>query len=269
MRVLFIADIVGEDAIDLVLDLLPQIKNQYQIDFTIANVENADKGKGVTQKQIVRFKENKIDCLTSGNHIWNPRKKEILIENAGYLLRPLNFPDGNMGIGSAVFTISGGHKIGVLNLQGRSFMNSIDCPFRRGEKELRKLRSETHNIIIDFHAEATAEKQALAWHFDGQVSAVIGTHTHVQTADERILPKGTAYISDAGMCGPMDSVIGMDIQKAIDRFILQTPIYYAMAKNNIWFNGVVFDIDERNGRAKEIFRLNFNKARFKNEGRTY
>lgn len=269
MRVLFIADMVGDDAIDLVLDLLPQIKNQYQIDFTIANAENADRGKGVTQKQIWRLKENKIDCLTSGNHIWNPKKKEILIENANYLLRPLNFPDGNVGIGSAVFTINGGHKIAVLNLQGRSFMNTIDCPFRRGEKEIRKLRSETSNIVIDFHAEASAEKQALAWHFDGQVSAVIGTHTHVQTADERILPKGTGYITDAGMCGPMDSVIGMEIQKAIDRFILQTPIYYSMAKNNIWFNGVVFDIDERNGRAKNIFRLNFNKSGFRNEGKTH
>jgi metallophosphoesterase (TIGR00282 family) len=266
MRVLFIADIVGDEAVDMVLDLLPLIKNRYHIDFTIANAENADKGKGVTQRQIARLRENKIDCLTSGNHIWNPKKKEILIDNAGYLLRPLNYPEGNVGIGSTVFTVAGENKIAVLNLQGRSFMNAINCPFRTGEKEIRRLRNETHSIIVDFHAEATAEKQALAWYFDGQVSAVIGTHTHVQTADERIFPKGTAFISDAGMCGPMDSVIGMDTQKAIERFILQSHVYYAMAKGNLNFNGVVVDIDERNGRAKDIFRLNFNKAGFKNEG---
>lgn len=267
MRILFIADIVGEDALDLVLDLLPQIKLKFAIDFTIANGENVDKGKGITQKQIARMRENKIDCLTSGNHVWNPKKKEILIDNRNYLLRPLNYPDGNVGVGSAIFTLDGGNKIAVLNLQGRSFMYSIDCPFRTAERELRKLRSETSNIIIDFHAEATAEKQALAWHLDGQVSAVIGTHTHVQTADERILPKGTAYITDAGMCGPIDSVIGMDISKAIERFILQSQVYYTMAKGVAYFNGVVVDIDERTGRAKDIFRLNFNKAGFKNEGK--
>jgi metallophosphoesterase (TIGR00282 family) len=266
MRVLFIADLVGDEAIDLVLDLLPLIRNRFHIDFTIANAENANKGKGVTPEHVARLKENKINCLTSGNHIWNTRKKETLIENADYLLRPLNYPEGNLGAGSAIFSLDGNIKIAVLNLQGRSFMSTIDCPFRKGEKEIRKLRSETPIIIVDFHAEATAEKQALAWYFDGQVSAVIGTHTHVQTADERILPKGTAYISDAGMCGPMDSVIGMDIQKAIDRFILQTHVYYAMARGNIYFNGVVVDVDERNGRAKDIFRLNFNKAGFKNEG---
>lgn len=265
MRILFIADLVGEDAIDLVLDLLPRIKNSFGIDFTIANAENADKGKGVTPQIVARLKENNINCLTSGNHIWNTRKKETLIENANFLLRPLNYPEGNLGTGSAIFAIANNIKIAVLNLQGRSFMSAIDCPFRTGEKEIRRLRSETPNIIIDFHAEATAEKQALGWYFDGRVSAVIGTHTHVQTADERILPKGTAYITDAGMCGPMDSVIGMDVEKAIKRFVLQTHVYYAMAKENIYFNGVVVEIDERIGRARDIFRLNFNKAGFKDE----
>ena len=265
MRVLFIADLVGEDAIDLVLDLLPQIINTHKIDFTIANAENADKGKGITSKQVLRLKENGINCLTSGNHIWDPRKRDVLVQFAGYILRPLNYPAGNIGLGSSVFKLDNGYKIGVLNLQGRSFMNTIDCPFRTGEKEIKKIGSETPIIFVDFHAEATAEKQALAWYLDGKVSTVIGTHTHVQTADERIFPKGTGYLTDAGMCGPLDSVIGMNIEKAIERFIHQTHVYYAMAKHNIHFNGVVVDIDNDNGKTKQIYRLSFNKAGFKNE----
>jgi metallophosphoesterase (TIGR00282 family) len=265
MRVLFIADLVGEDAIDLVLDLLPQIVNTHKIDFVIANAENADKGKGITAKQVLRLKENGVDCLTSGNHIWDPRKRDVLVKYAGYILRPLNYPAGNIGLGSSIFKLDNGTRIGVLNLQGRSFMNTIDCPFRTSEKELKKLRSETPVIFVDFHAEATAEKQALAWYLDGKVSAVIGTHTHVQTADERILPKGTGYITDAGMCGPLDSVIGMNIEKAIERFIYQTHVYYSMAKHNIHFNGVVVDINSDNGKTRHIYRLSFNKAGFKNE----
>ncbi|MFQ5583996.1 MAG: TIGR00282 family metallophosphoesterase [Calditrichia bacterium] len=267
MRILFIADLVGEDAIDLVLDLLPQIKNRYRIDFTVANAENADKGKGIIAKQVTRLKENGIDCLTSGNHIWQPKKREVLVKFAGYLLRPLNYPAGNIGLGSSIFRLDNGLKIAVLNLQGRSFMNAIDCPFRTGEKEIKKLRSETSIILVDFHAEATAEKQALAWYLDGKVSAIVGTHTHVQTADERIFPNGTGYISDAGMCGPMDSVIGMNIEKAIERFIYQTHVYYAIANKNIYFNGVIIDVDENSGKTREIFRLNFNKAGFNNESK--
>ena len=265
MRILFVADLVGENAIDLVLDLLPRVKRKYAIDFVIANAENADKGKGITAKQVQRLKENGIDCLTSGNHIWEPRKRDVLRQFEGYLLRPLNYPPGNLGVGSAVVTARNGLKVGVLNLQGRSFMFPLDCPFRLGEEEIRKLRRHTPIIIVDFHAEATAEKQALAWYLDGRVSAVIGTHTHVQTADERILPNGTAYITDAGMTGPFDSVIGMDTQKAIQRFIMQSHVYYAIAKENIRFNGVVIEVDDANGKARKIFRLNFNKSEFSNE----
>lgn len=265
MVVLFIADIVGEDALNLVTDLIPLLRRKYKIDFTIANVENADKGKGIVHKQVLRLKEQGVGCLTSGNHIWDPRKKEVLINHAGYLIRPFNYPEGNIGQGSSLFSLEDGIKIAVLNLQGRSFMNPIDCPFYVGAKEIRKLRSQTPIIIVDFHAEATAEKQALAWNFDGKVSAIIGTHTHVQTADERILPNGTAYITDAGMCGPMDSVIGMNIEKAIERFISQTHVYYAIAKTNIYFNGVIIDIDQSTGKANQIFRLNFNKVGFSNE----
>jgi metallophosphoesterase (TIGR00282 family) len=267
MNILFIADVVGEEIVDIIFDILPRIKQRYQIDFIITNVENTDKGKGILPRQVERFKNGGIDCLTSGNHIWDPRKKDVLIKYAGYLLRPLNYPEGNLGVGSAIFTAISGQKVGVINIQGRSFMNPINCPFTTVQKEIRKIQSETPVIFIDFHAEATAEKQAMGWYLDGKVSAVVGTHTHVQTADERILPKGTAYITDAGMCGPFDSVIGMDIKKATERFIYQTHTYYSMAKENLRFNGVVIQIEKTTGRAEKIFRLNFSKMEFNLNGK--
>jgi len=267
VRILFIADLVGERAIELVGDVLPRLKQNYTIDLTIANGENADKGKGITDKQVKRLREMGVDCLTSGNHIWDPRKRDVLVRQAGYILRPLNYPEGNVGLGTQVLEVSGGIKVGILNLQGRSFMYPIDCPFRVGEKAIRKLRSETKNIIVDFHAEATAEKQAIARYFDGMVSAVIGTHTHVQTADEKILPGGTAYITDAGMTGPEESIIGMDIEKAIQRFMMQSHVYYAMAKGDRYrLNGVVIDIDEDSGKALKIERLNLTKRELFDEG---
>ncbi len=269
MNILFIADIVGEEIVEIILDILPRLKRWHNIDFIIANVENVDKGKGIVSKQIEKFKNAGIHCLTSGNHIWEPRKKDVLIKYAGYLLRPINYPEGNIGVGSAIIKTANGKKVGIINIQGRSFMYPINCPFTSVQKEVRKIRSETPIIIVDFHAEATAEKQAMGWFLDGKVSAVIGTHTHVQTADERILPKSTAYITDAGMCGPFDSVIGMDIRKAIDRFILQTHIYYSIAKENLRINGVVIQIDDNSGKAKKIYRLNFNKKEFDKSVKDY
>lgn len=269
MNILFIADIVGEETLHLIFDILPRLRRKYSIESVIANVENVDKGKGILLKHIERLKAAGIDCLTSGNHIWEPKKREVLMAQAGYILRPLNYPEGNIGIGSTIIQTKSGKKVGILNLQGRSFMYPINCPFTLGQKEVRRLRSETPIIIVDFHAEATAEKQALAWYLDGKVSAVIGTHTHVQTADERILKNGTAYITDAGMCGPFDSVIGMDTQKAINRFILQTQIYYIVAKDNIRFNGVVLNIDPDTGKALHIERLNFSKKEFDQSGSDY
>lgn len=266
MNILFIADIVGEEIVDIIFDILPRLKKRYSIDFIIANVENLDKGKGIQPKQVERLKSEGIDCLTSGNHIWDPRKKDVLIQYAGYLLRPLNYPEGNIGVGSTIISVKDGTKIGIINAQGRSFLYSINCPFSTVMKEVRRIRSETPNIIVDFHAEATAEKQALGWYLDGKVTALIGTHTHVQTADERILTNGTGYITDAGMCGPFDSVIGMDTQKAIDRFMLQTHIYYSIAKDNLRFNGILLEMDEETGKAKQISRLNFNKKEFDENG---
>lgn len=268
MQILFIADLVGDDAVSLLIDLFPRIKNKYHIDFSIVNGENADKGKGITDKQVRRLKDAGVNCLTSGNHIWDPRKREVLVNHSDFLLRPLNYPPGNVGLGSGVFRLNEKIKIAVMNLQGRSFMNSIECPFLAADKELRQLRSRTPIIIVDMHAEATAEKLALGYYLDGRVSAVLGTHTHIQTADERILPNGTAYITDAGMCGPEQSIIGMDIRKAIDRFVLQSHVYYSLAKGTVRLNGVVMDIDEETGKARAIQRLNFNKAEFNDASKT-
>lgn len=262
MRILFIADLVGDDAVGLVGDLIPLMRHRYGVNFTIVNGENADKGKGITEKQIKRLKEVGVDCITSGNHIWDPRKRELLINHSGYLLRPLNYPPGNVGVGSTVVKSTDGVKVGILNLQGRSFMYSIDCPFRAADKEIRRLRSETPIIFVDFHAEASAEKVAMGWYLDGRASAVVGTHTHVQTADERILPNGTAYITDAGMTGPENSVIGMDIKRAIDRFILTSHVYYSVAKGQIRLNGLLIDVDETTGKAEHIERLSFTKEEF-------
>ena len=269
VRILFIADLVSDDAVGLVGDLLPRIRQRYSVDFVIVNGENADKGKSILPAQVKRLESFGVDCITSGNHIWDPRKRDVLIKYAGYLLRPFNYPAGNVGLGSTVRQTAAGVKIAVLNLQGRSFMYSIDCPFRAAEKEVRRLRSEAPIVFVDFHAEATAEKQALAWHLDGQVSALVGTHTHVQTADERVLPKGTAFITDAGMTGPEDSIIGMDIKRAIERFILVSHVYYSVAKSTIRLNGVLIDVNEQTGRATHIERVNFTKAEFNNDGEAH
>jgi calcineurin-like phosphoesterase len=246
MNILFIADIVGEDVIDIILDILPRLRNRHHIDFTIANVENTDKGKGILARQIEKLKANGIDCLTSGNHIWEPRKRDVLIDYAGYILRPLNYPEGNVGIGSTIITSKNNKKVAVLNLQGRSFMYPIECPFNTVQKEIKRLRSETPIIFLDFHAETTAEKQAMGWYL-----------------------KGTAYITDAGMCGPFDSVIGMDTKKAIDRFLLQTHIYYSIAKENLRFNGVVIELEENSGSAQNITRLNFSKQEFDKDAQNH
>ena len=262
MRILFIADLVGDEAVEFAGDFIPLLRRRYDVHFTIVNGENADKGKGITEKQIKRLKEVGVDCITSGNHIWDPRKRDILKSHAGYLLRPFNYPPGNVGVGSTVVKSGDGVKVAVLNLQGRSFMYSIDCPFRAADKEIMRLRSETPIVIVDFHAEASAEKVAMGWYLDGRVSAVIGTHTHVQTADERILPNGTAYITDAGMTGPENSVIGMDIKRAIERFILTSHVYYSVAKDQIRLNGLLIDVDEATGKADHIERLSFTKEDF-------
>ncbi len=199
------------------------------IDFLIANVENAAAGFGVTKEILEEMKALGVECMTSGNHIWDRREVLPILDQEPLLLRPHNYPIGVPGTGSRVFRTRAGISVGVLNLMGRVFMREIECPFRSADREVETLSREAKIIFVDFHAEATAEKIALCWHLDGRVSAVVGTHTHVQTADEKILPKGTAFISDAGMTGPFDSVIGRKKEQILSRFLTQMPTKFEMA----------------------------------------
>lgn len=255
VNVLFIADIVGKPGFKTVTKYIHEIKNKYQINFCIANGENGAGGKGITDKIARDYFELGIDVITSGNHIF---EKANVFNNLGderRLLRPLNYPPTNPGHGTYIGTLPDQTKIGVINIQGRTFMYPIDCPFRTISEELNKINQIAKIIIVDFHAEATAEKMAMGWYLDGKVSAVIGTHTHIQTADERILDKGTGYITDAGMTGPYDSVIGLRKEIAIRRFINQTPSFYQVADNDNRFCGVILKIDKNTGKTLHIERI--------------
>ncbi len=256
MKILFIGDIVGGPGRCVVRELVPALIEDFRIDMVIANCENAAAGFGITREIVEDLYRSRIDVLTSGNHIWD--KKEVLefIEDYETLLRPANYPDGVPGFGSVVMPCSSGLQVGVINLVGKVFMRPLDCPFKAAEKEIEKLRRKTKIIFVDMHAEATSEKQAMGWFLDGRVSAVIGTHTHVQTADEQILPQGTAYVTDAGMTGPFDSIIGTKKEAVLERFLLQMPNKFDVAKGNIRLQGVLITVDEQTGRSLGIERVN-------------
>lgn len=256
IHVLCIADIVGTVGYDVTTSLLLDLKSEHRIDLTIANGENARQGKGLTPEIADSFFDIGIDVITSGNHIWNRDKIIPLLNEHPRILRPSNYPPGCPGKGSCIVEISNNHRVGVINLQGRSFLYNIDCPFRTADREIEALNdSGVHTIVVDFHAEATAEKIALAVYLDGRVSAVFGTHTHVQTADERILPGGTAFITDIGMTGPHDSIIGMDKTVALRRFLTQLPAYYKLASGDPKLCGIVLTLDGETGKAKTIQRF--------------
>ncbi|MGH7682519.1 MAG: TIGR00282 family metallophosphoesterase [Candidatus Eiseniibacteriota bacterium] len=255
MNIFFIADIYGSPGRKAVKDLLPEIVSSMGIDFVVANVENAAAGFGVTKEIIAELKEIGVECMTSGNHIWDRRESMPLLDTEPLLLRPHNYPPGVPGNGSRVFTTRDGVKVGVLNLMGRVFMRELECPFRVADQEVAKLRDEATIVLVDFHAEATAEKMALGWYLDGRVSAVLGTHTHVQTADERILSKGTGYITDAGMTGPFDSVIGVRKELAIHKFLTLLPTRFEPAVGDVKLHGVHLDVDEATGRCRHIERV--------------
>jgi hypothetical protein len=220
----------------------------------VANVENAAAGFGITPPLARAILATGVDVMTSGNHIWD--KKDILeyIVKENLLLRPANYPVGAPGVGS-VMVKAGPHQVAVLNLQGRTFMPAIDCPFRKADEEIERLRRDTPIIVVDMHAEATSEKQALGWYLDGRVSAVVGTHSHVQTADERILPDGTAYLTDLGLTGPIDSVIGVQKELAIQRFLTGLPNRFEPARGRARFQGAVIRVDTDSGRALAIERI--------------
>ena len=256
MKVLFIGDIVGKPGRRAVKVLLPGIVGNHGVDLVIANCENAAGGFGVTRKVVDELYSNEIDILTSGNHIWDKKDVEEFIDGYETLLRPANYPTGTPGRGSVVVQTASGISLGVLNLEGRVFMKPLDCPFRIAEREIAALKEKTDIVIVDMHAEATSEKEALGWFLDGRVSAVVGTHTHVQTADERVLPRGTAYITDAGMTGPCDSVLGIKKEVALERFLTLRPNRYDVAKGDVRLQGVLIEIDDTTGRGLSIERLN-------------
>jgi metallophosphoesterase (TIGR00282 family) len=255
MKILFIADIIGKPGRLAVRELVPELVSEYRIDFVIANCENAAAGFGVTRDVVEELYNSHIHVLTSGNHVWDKKEITEFIDDYETLLRPVNYPAGTLGKGSVVIPDHSGIQVGVINLMGRVFMAPLDCPFRAVENEIEKLKRKTKIILVDIHAEATSEKEAIGWFLDGRVSAVIGTHTHVQTADERILPEGTAYISDAGMTGPFDSVIGMRKDIILEKFLTQVPSKFIVAKDDIRLQGVIVDIDEKTGKARDIKRI--------------
>lgn len=255
MKILFLGDVVGRPGREIIAKLLPDYRKTKNIDVVIANGENAASGSGLTKKTVEELFSSGVDILTSGDHIWKRKEVYALLDASDRVLRPSNYPEGAPGKGSTVVDFPGVGKIGVINLVGRVFMEAVECPFAAVELEVEKLRKMTPVIVVDMHAEATSEKVAMGWHLDGMVSAVLGTHTHVQTSDERILPQGTAYITDCGMTGPYDSVIGRDKESILYRFITQLPTRFHVAVDGEEMHGVIMEIDEKTGKAVSINRI--------------
>ena len=255
LRLLFLGDVIGEPGRKAVIEMVPRLKQAWGIDFVVVNGENAAAGRGITGKITIDLLRAGVAVITSGDHIWDQKEVVSYIETEPRLLRPINYPPGTPGRGSIVLETAKG-KVGVINVQGRTFMQpSLENPFRLVDEEVRRLRAETHILFVDMHAETTSEKIAIGRFLDGKVSAVAGTHTHIQTADEQIFPGGTAFICDAGMCGPTESVLGREIQPIIQRFVSSMPVNFPVAKGEVKLHGILVDIDPSTGKAKSIRRV--------------
>jgi metallophosphoesterase (TIGR00282 family) len=248
---LFIGDVIGRPGRRALKRHLPSLLNRYSPSLVIANGENAAGGIGITEK-VGKELFTQVDVLTSGNHIWDKREAIEYLKREPRLIRPANYPPGNPGKGAFIFKEDGGKKMAVLNLQGRVFMEPVDCPFRKADEEVEVLKAVTPVIIVDFHAEATSEKQAMGWYLDGKVSAVVGTHTHVVTADERILPGGTAFITDVGMAGGYNSIIGIRKDQALKRFLTARPQRFEPAKEGTFLSVLFVEINSKTGKALSI-----------------
>lgn len=258
MRVLFLGDVVGRSGRSAVIEALPSLRQRYRLDFVVVNGENAAGGFGITEAILVELLDAGADVVTSGNHVFDQRETIVFIERYDRLLRPINYPQGTPGKGVGLFKARNGAEVLVINAMGRVFMADLDDPFRAMEKELDAcgLKSSADAILIDFHAEATSEKEAMGFFVDGRASAVIGTHTHVPTADEQVLPRGTAYISDVGMCGDFNSVLGMDKEEPLTRFLTKIPGgRFAPALGEATLCGVAIDINDATGLARAIAPL--------------
>jgi len=255
VKVLFIADIVGQPGRRVVKELVPKLRQRHQLDMVIANGENCAGGSGITPKTAEEIFAAGVDVITSGDHLWDQKEVLELLATEKRFLRPLNYPAGTPGQGSTLFRAPQLPAIGIINLQGRTFMPALENPFHAALLEIERLRQFTKLLFIDFHAEATSEKVALTRMLDGRVSAVIGTHTHVQTADEQIFPGGTAFLCDAGFTGPHDSVIGREIEPIVQRFITNMPQRFEVAKGGVTLQGAIVEIDNDSGRAVSIQRV--------------
>lgn len=254
-RILFLGDVVGEPGRKAVAALLPQLREELKVDFAIVNGENSAGGRGITPKIAISLMRAKADVITTGDHIWDQKEIIPFLGDEPRLLRPVNYPEGAPGKGTLVLQTKKG-KVGIINLQGRTFMrDALENPFSVINEVVDEMRKETPIIFVDFHAEATSEKVAMGWHLDGKVSAVVGTHTHVPTADERVLPNGTAFQSDAGMCGPLDSVIGSQIEPVLEKFLTQLPAKFGVARGAVRLNGALVTLDPATGKAVSIERI--------------
>lgn len=255
MRVLFVGDVIGRPGRRAVREMLPGLVDRHAVDFTIVNVENAAGGFGITEKVLDGLAELPVDCFTSGNHIWDKKEGLALLDERADLLRPANYPDGNPGRGVFVGETAAGIPLAVLNLEGQVFMKPLASPFEVGDRLLEELPEEVKVVIVDFHAEATSEKQALGFYLDGRVSAVLGTHTHVPTADERVLAGGTALVTDVGMTGAYEGIIGFRADKVLERFLLQTGASLQVAKRDVRLAAALLDVDETTGQTRSVERM--------------
>jgi metallophosphoesterase (TIGR00282 family) len=256
MRLLFLGDVVGRPGRRALAVLLPRLRREAEIDFVVANGENASNGKGINPRAAEELRDAGVDVLTSGNHIWQSRDIVPYMRENARLLRPLNFDPDVPGVGWIVRPAQRSKlPVGVINLIGRTFMPPAGDPFRAVEEILPAVRQETPVILVDMHGEATSEKVGMGWFLDGKVSAVVGSHTHVQTADETILPGGTAYLTDAGMCGPEQSILGVRTDQVLHRFRTQMPVRFEVASGPVLVQGATIDVDESSGRARSITRL--------------
>ncbi|SFQ39450.1 TIGR00282 family metallophosphoesterase [Salibacterium halotolerans] len=254
MKLLFIGDVVGRPGRNMVQEYLPKLKQKYKPTVTVINGENAAAGKGITEKIYKGFLEQGAQAVTLGNHTWDNKEIFEFIDSASSMIRPANYPENNPGNGYLLLKVNN-LEIGIVNLIGRTFMQPNDCPFQKADELIKEIRKRTPYIFVDFHAETTSEKQAMGWFLDGRVTAVAGTHTHVQTADNRILPGGTGYISDAGMTGPMDGILGMKKEDIIHKFLTNLPVRFEVADGREQLNGVLFHIDDKTGSTKKVERI--------------
>lgn len=254
-KVLALGDTVGEPGRRAVKEIVPRLIREERIDFVIVNGENLAAGSGITESTVFELFSSGVDVVTTGDHVFRKKEGGALLENTDRILKPANYPAGTPGVGSTVVKAKNGLVVGVLNLIGRVFLKTVNCPFEIAEREVKKLRAQTSLIFVDMHAEATSEKVALGWFLDGKVSAVFGTHTHVQTADETILPQGTGYLTELGMCGPYRSVIGREIGQVLKMFLTQMPMRLDVAKEDARISGAIFEVDPVTGKTLSIRRV--------------